>query len=139
MAGPSLRARAWAFTKYMGGDGTGVFNSGGERGSGADGPDNSLASGTVGAAGAVSTLGGEVAGVCPEAGGAGGGPISGGGPGLLLNRKIKTRTTMTKPVPMNRPLTQGKDLRPLVFLSRAVRVKKLYSQAQTAAIFRFPW
>ena len=104
MVGPSRRASSWMFTKYKGGDGTGVFNSGGERGSGVVGPDSSLA---VGADGAVSTLGGEVAGVCPEAGGEGGGTISRGGPGLLLNRKIKSRTTMTKPVPMKTPITQG--------------------------------
>ena len=107
MVGPSRRASSWTFTKYKGGDGTGVFNSGGERGSGAVGPDSSLAAGAVGAAGAVSTLGGEVAGVCPEVGGEAGGTISRGGPGLLLNRKIKTRTTMTKPAPMKTPMTQG--------------------------------
>ena len=116
MVGPSRRARAWAFTKYMGGDGTGVFNSRGERGSGGVGPDSSLAAGAVGAVGAVSTLGGEVAGVGPKADGAGGGPISGGGPGLLLNRRIKSRTTMTRPVPMKTPVTQGGNLLALVIV-----------------------
>ena len=116
MVGPSRRARASAFTIYRGGDGTGVFNSGGERGSGADGPDSSLAAGAVGADGTVSTLGGKVAGVCPEAGGAGGGPIRRGGPELLLFRKIKSRTTITKPVPMKTPGTQGWRLLPLVIV-----------------------
>jgi len=60
----------------MGGDGTGIVNSGGEGGTGADGPDSSWAAGAVGAEGAVSTLGGEIAGVCPETGGEGGGTIS---------------------------------------------------------------
>lgn len=76
MVGPSRRARPWMFTKYMGGDGTGIVNSGGEGGTGADGPDSSWAAGAVGAEGAVSTLGGEIAGVCPETGGEGGGTIS---------------------------------------------------------------
>ena len=53
----------------MGGDGTGISNSAGEGGSGAVGPDTSLAAGAVGAEGAVSILGVEIAGVCPEAGG----------------------------------------------------------------------
>jgi hypothetical protein len=106
MVGPARRANSWTFTKYKGGDVTGVFISGGEGGSGAVGPDSSLAAGAVGADGAVSPLGGEVAGVCPEASGEGGGTISGGGPGLLLNKKIKSRTMMTKPVPMKTPVTQ---------------------------------
>ena len=63
-------------TKYLGGDGPGVVNSGGERGAGADGPDSSWAAGAVGALGAVSPLGGEIAGVWPEAGGEGGVTIS---------------------------------------------------------------
>ena len=107
MVGPSRRASSWTFTKYKGGDGTGISNSAGEGGSGAVGPDSSLAAGAVGADGAVSTLGGEVAGVCPEASGEGGGPFSRGDPGLLLNRKIKSRTTMIKLVAMKTPMTQG--------------------------------
>ena len=116
MVGPSRRDRPWTFTKYMVGDGTGVVNSGGEGGAGIDGPDSSWAAGAVGGEGAVSTLGGEVAGVCPEAGGEGGGTISCGGQGLLLKRKTKSRTTMTKPAPMKMPRTQGGNLRALAIV-----------------------
>ena len=100
------------FTKYRGGDGTGVVNSGGDGGAGADGPASFRAVGAVAAEGAVSPLG-EGAGVCPEAGGEGGGTISCGGPGFLLMRKAKSMTTMTKPVPMQMPGTQGGSLRAL--------------------------
>jgi hypothetical protein len=58
MVRPSRRARLWVLTKYIGGDGVGVVNSGGERGFGADGPDSSWAAGAVGAEGVVSPLGG---------------------------------------------------------------------------------
>ncbi len=67
-------------TKYMDGDGTGVFNSGGERGAGTDGPDRFWAAGAVGGEGAVSPLGGDRAGVWPEAGGEGDGTIGSEGP-----------------------------------------------------------
>jgi len=116
MVGPSRRASSWTFTKYKDGDGTGISNTAGEEGSGAVGPDGSLAAGAVGADRAVSILEGEVAGVCPEASGEGGGTISGGGPGLLLNRKIKSRITMNRPVPMKTPLTQGESLLALVIV-----------------------
>ena len=74
--GPSRRARLWTLTKYMGGDGVGVVTFGGEGVAGNDGTAGSWAAGAMGAEGAVSTLGGGVAGVCPEAGGEGGGTIS---------------------------------------------------------------
>jgi len=76
MVGPSRRARLWVLTKYIGGDGVGVVNSGGERGVGADGPDSSWAAGAMGAEGAVFPLGGAIAGVCPEPGGEGGATTS---------------------------------------------------------------
>jgi hypothetical protein len=111
--GALRRARLLTFTEYRGIDGAGVVSSGGAGVAGNDGTAAFWATGAWGAEGAVSTLGGEVAGVCPEAGGEGGGTISRGGPELMLKRKTNSRTTMTKPVPMKMHRTQGKSFRTL--------------------------
>jgi len=60
----------------MGGDGVGVVTFGGEGVVGSDRTAGSWAAGALGAEGVVATSGGEVAGVCPETGGEGGGTIS---------------------------------------------------------------
>jgi hypothetical protein len=101
------------FTEYRGSDGAGVVSSGGAGVAGNNGTAGSWATGAWGADGAGSTLGGEVAGVCPEAGGEGGGTISRGGPELVLKRKTNSRTTMTKLVPMKMQRTQGESFRTL--------------------------
>ena len=63
--GPSRRARLWALTTYMGGDGVGVVTFGGEGVVGAERMAGSWAAGAAGADGAVSVgrIGGAT-GVC---------------------------------------------------------------------------